>query len=69
MQYLDHLMEKDLACLKKIIEYFQDFLVPSKKINQLQFFSKNNNKFCYVTDAITAMLLVVINGKNFVYNN
>ena len=29
---------------------------------------KQTRTFCYVTDAITAMFLVIINGKNFVYN-
>ena len=29
---------------------------------------KQTRTFCYVTDAITAMLLVIIKGNNFVYN-
>lgn len=29
---------------------------------------KQTRTFCYVTDAVTAMLLVIIKGKNFVYN-
>ena len=29
---------------------------------------KQTRTFCYVTDAITAMFLVIIKGKKFVYN-
>ena len=29
---------------------------------------KQTRTFCYVTDAITAMFLVIIKGNNFVYN-
>ena len=29
---------------------------------------KQTRTFCYVSDAITAMLLVIIKGNNFVYN-
>ena len=29
---------------------------------------KQTRTFCYVTDAITAMLMVIIKGKKFVYN-
>ena len=49
---------------------FPRFFSSIKKNQPITIFKsgKQTRTFCYVTDAITAMLLVVINGKNFVYN-
>ena len=58
-----------LVCLKTTIECFKIF--SSIKRNKPITIFKNGKQtrtFCYVTDAITAMLLVIIKGNNFVYN-
>ena len=48
---------------------FQDFLISSSKINQLQFLKmENKQELLLCNNAITAMLLVIIKGKKFVYN-
>ena len=49
---------------------FPRFFSSIKKKQPITIFKsgKQTRTFCYVTDAITAMLLVTINGKEFVYN-
>ena len=36
------------VCQKMIIEYFQDFLISSSKINQLQFLKMENKQELFV---------------------
>ena len=49
---------------------FPRFFSSIKKKQPLTIFKsgKQTRTFCYVTDAITAMFLVIIKGNNFVYN-
>ena len=49
---------------------FPRFFNSIKKKQPITIFKsgKQTRTFCYVTDAITAMFLVTINGKKFVYN-
>ena len=49
---------------------FPRFFNSIKKKQPITIFKsgKQTRTFCYVTDAITAMLLITINGKEFVYN-
>ena len=49
---------------------FPRFFSSIKKNDPITIFKRGNQTrtFCYVTDAITAMFLVIINGNNFVYN-
>ena len=49
---------------------FPRFFGSIKKKQPITIFKsgKQTRTFCYVTDAITAMFLVIINGNKFVYN-
>ncbi len=49
---------------------FPRFFSSIKDKKPITIFKKGNQTrtFCYVTDAITAMFIVTISGKNFVYN-
>ena len=51
----------------RVFPRFFNFIKQNKPITIFKN-GKQTRTFCYVTDAITAMLLVIIKGKKFVYN-
>ena len=51
----------------RVFPRFFNFIKQNKPITIFKK-GKQTRTFCYVTDAITAMLLVIIKGEKFVYN-